>query len=372
MCDGEVFNLITLPFAQRAYLLNLSVTLEDLSHKCGGRFSGSGATTVTAIVALGRAVQGHICLIDHPRWLNEAATSAASILIVKPEWASDDGIKLRNLLIHRQPRRVALLVVQILREHKTESSETCVHPTAIVHPTARIGNNSTVGAHCCLGEHVSIGDGSFIGPSCTIGARTSIGPYCRIDANVTIYEDCHLGRNCVVHAGAVIGADGFFFDRFENGWERLASAGCVVIGDDVHIGANSTLDRGAIDDTIIGNGVKLDNLVQVAHDVRIGDRSVIAACTGIAGGTHIGADAKIAGKIGIAGNLTICPGVQLAGGTMVSKSIPVPGGYAGALPFAEHSVWRKNFSLIRRLAQLRDRIVKLEQVRKKFGDSQRD
>jgi UDP-3-O-[3-hydroxymyristoyl] glucosamine N-acyltransferase len=229
-----------------------------------------------------------------------------------------------------------------------EASPAGVHPAAVVAPavpaSASIGPGTTIDAGARIGENVVIGDGS------------------RLYANVSIYHACVIGRNCIVHSGAVIGADGFGFARERDGrWIKIPQTGRVVIGDDVEVGANTTIDRGALDDTVIGNGVKLDNQIQIAHNVRIGDHTAIAGCVGIAGSTTIGARCMIGGQAGIIGHLSITDDVVVSAGTLVTKSIRRPGVYTGNLPVQTHPDWVKNFAHLRHLDDMAARIRALEQ-----------
>jgi UDP-3-O-[3-hydroxymyristoyl] glucosamine N-acyltransferase len=334
--------------------------LDELASSCGGRVKGQGTASISTLAPIGRAAEGSISFLDHPRWLGEISKCKATAVIVEPAWVDHAALADKCLLVHAQPHRAVLIIARMLTAQNDRCTSIRIHATAIVHPSATTGAGVRIGPYAVVGRNARLGNFSQLGPCCHVGDDVSIGANTRIDANVIIYEGCVIGENCALHSGAVIGASGFLVDRFERGWERMPAIGAVFVGNDVEIGANTTVDRGVVDDTTLGNGVKLDNLIQIGHDVHIGERCVIAAGTGIAGGTTIGCDSKISGQVGIAGNLSITSGVHLLGSTAVSKSIHRAGAYSGFVPFAEYAVWKKNFSLIRKLAQLRERIAKLE------------
>ncbi len=202
-----------------------------------------------------------------------------------------------------------------------------------------------------------IGAGSVVGDDCVIGAAT------RLHARVTLYASCVVGDRCVLHSGSVIGADGFGFAReADASWVKIPQIGRVLIGNDVEVGANTTIDRGALDDTVIGNGVKLDNLIQIAHNVHVGEHTAMAACTGVAGSTHIGSRCMIGGSVNIMGHSEIADDVIVSAVTFVSKSITEAGVYTGSLPSMEHREWSRNFARIRQLDSMADRLRSLERL----------
>jgi UDP-3-O-[3-hydroxymyristoyl] glucosamine N-acyltransferase len=237
-----------------------------------------------------------------------------------------------------------------------------VHPAASVDPSARVaasasvGAGAVIGAHCVLGERVQIGPGSVLGEGVTVGAD------CRIHSRVTLEHGVQLAERVTVRSGAVIGADGFGFARDREGWIPVPQVGSVRIGADADIGANTTIDRGAIDDTVIGEGVKLDNQIQVAHNVQIGAHTVVAGCTGISGSTRIGARCMLGGAVGVAGHLDICDDVVVTGQTLVSSSITKPGVYSGGIPAAPARDWRRMVGRFKRLDGTVARLARLERA----------
>ena len=228
--------------------------------------------------------------------------------------------------------------------------------TSLFTPNTRFIEVVEVGPGACVEAGVELGEDVVIGANCFVGRGT------RLYANVTVYHDCLIGEDCILHSGVVIGADGFGFAREKSGaWVKIPQAGRVVLGNDVEIGANTTVDRGALDDTVIGDGVKLDNLIQIAHNVRIGEHTIMAGCAGVAGSAQIGARCMIGGQAGISGHLSIADDVVVSAWTLVAKSITKPGVYTSNLPLQTHGDWVKNFSHLRHLDALARRVRQLEQ-----------
>ncbi|HEX6005357.1 MAG TPA: UDP-3-O-(3-hydroxymyristoyl)glucosamine N-acyltransferase, partial [Burkholderiales bacterium] len=236
-----------------------------------------------------------------------------------------------------------------------------IHPSAVVDASAVIADDAEIGPQAVLGRGVQIGPRSIIGAGCIIGDGARIGESVRLHAQVTIYEQCMIGDRVIIHSGAVIGADGFGIASEAGRWIKIPQIGRVVIGDDVEIGANTTVDRGALDDTVIEEGVKLDNQIQVGHNVRIGAHTAIAACAGIAGSARIGRHCRIGGAAGIAGHITIVDGVEISAHTVITKSIDKAGVYSGVYPFEPNREWRRTAVELRRLRDLAERLRALEQ-----------
>ncbi|WP_295882476.1 UDP-3-O-(3-hydroxymyristoyl)glucosamine N-acyltransferase [uncultured Thiohalocapsa sp.] len=237
-----------------------------------------------------------------------------------------------------------------------------VHPSAVVDASASIHPTASVGPLCVIGPDVSIAAGVEVGPQCSIGAGTSIGADTRLVAQVVVCEGARIGARVLLHPGAVIGREGFGFARDGVRWERIPQVGAVRLGDDVEIGANTTVDRGAMDDTIIGDGVKIDNLVQIGHNVVIGEHTAMAACAGISGSTHIGARCTVAGAVGMAGHLHIGDDVHFTGMAMVTRSQPEAGVYSSGIPAMPNADWRRTIARLRRLETLQQRVQRLEQA----------
>ena len=235
-----------------------------------------------------------------------------------------------------------------------------LHPSACVDPRARLGRGVRIGAHAVIEADAEIGDDAEIGPQSFVGAGARIGAATRLHARVTVHADCVIGERGIVHSGTVIGADGFGFARGGAAWVKIPQLGRVLIGNDVEIGANCAIDRGALDDTVIGDGCKLDNLIQIAHNVRIGEHTAIAGCVGIAGSAVIGRRCMLGGGVGVPGHVEICDDVVIAGMTLVPGSITRPGYYAGGPPMMDHAQWQKASAVVRQLPELRQRLRALE------------
>lgn len=242
----------------------------------------------------------------------------------------------------------------------TEKEKPGIHSTAWVSTDSQCHNSASISAHVFIDEKTEIGEDVVIGPGSVIESGAKIGSGTYIKANVTICKHVSIGQNAIIHSGVVIGADGFGIANDNGKWIKVPQLGSVEIGNDVEIGANTTIDRGALDNTIIGNGVKLDNQIQIAHNVTIGDHTVIAGCVGIAGSTHIGKYCAIGGGTGIAGHLSIADGVQLTGMSMVTKSIKKAGSYSSGIPAEPTQQWHKSVIRYRKMGDLDDRIKQLE------------
>jgi UDP-3-O-[3-hydroxymyristoyl] glucosamine N-acyltransferase len=235
-----------------------------------------------------------------------------------------------------------------------------VHASAVVAASARIDPTAHVGALAVVGEFAQVAAQAMIGAHCSVGAHARIGAHTRLAGHVSFGARCTIGERGIVHAGAVIGADGFGFAPVQGRWEKIEQLGAVRIGDDVEIGANTCIDRGALDDTVIEDGVKLDNLIQIAHNVRIGAHTAIAAMAGVAGSARIGRHCTIGGAAGIVGHIDIVDHVHVDAGTIISRSISKPGRYSGLFPFDDNASWEKNAATLRQLHGLRERLRALE------------
>ncbi|MFN5156429.1 MAG: UDP-3-O-(3-hydroxymyristoyl)glucosamine N-acyltransferase, partial [Betaproteobacteria bacterium] len=231
---------------------------------------------------------------------------------------------------------------------------------AVVEEGARIDAAASVGPLCFVGRGARIATGAVLGPHCHVGDGAEVGAGTWLKARVMLSEGCRIGARGIVHGGAVIGADGFGFAPHQGRWEKIEQLGAVVIGDDVEIGANTCIDRGALDDTVLGDGVKLDNLVQIGHNVRIGDHTAFAGCVGVAGSARIGRHCTAGGGAIILGHLEIVDHVHITAATLITRSIHKPGQYSGAFPFDDNAAWEKNAATLRQLHALRERLRALE------------
>jgi UDP-3-O-[3-hydroxymyristoyl] glucosamine N-acyltransferase len=237
-----------------------------------------------------------------------------------------------------------------------------IHASAVVASSAQVATSAEVGPHASIGPGCRIGEFALIGAGSVLGKEVRVGAHTRLAARVTVLDGVRIGTRCIVHPGAVIGADGFGFAPDAGTWVKIPQLGSVVIGDDVEIGANTTVDRGTIDDTVIEDGVKLDNLVQIAHNVRVCEHTVMAAMSGAAGSTKIGKRCMIGGGVVITNGIEICDDVMFTFRSVVTKSIDKPGTYSGTLPAEEASKWRRNAARFRKLDALADRVTELERT----------
>jgi len=328
--------------------------LSDIVARFGGELRGNAEQVVCGLATLETARPDQLSFLANPKYRSQLATTKAGAVILAPELADACPCA---AIITPQPYLYFARVSQWLADIPRPAPG--IHPTAVVADS--LPASVSVGAHAWIAPGVEIGANTVIGAHCRIGPGSRIGADCWLYANVTIYHRCEIGARAIIHSGTVIGSDGFGFARETTGaWVKIAQTGRVVIGDDVEIGANTTIDRGALEDTIIGDGVKLDNQIQVAHNVRIGPHTAIAGCVGIAGSASIGARCTIGGAAVILGHLNLADDVNVSAGTLIGKSITLAGNYTGTVPFMAHEDWQKNFARLRHLDAQADKIRALE------------
>jgi UDP-3-O-[3-hydroxymyristoyl] glucosamine N-acyltransferase len=330
--------------------------IDALVARLGGELVGDGSVQVRRVATLEQAGEGDLAFLANPKYLAQLKSSHAAAFILGP--AHRESVADRPRIITQDPYLYFARASRFF--HPAPPLVPGVHPRATVN--APVPANAQIDAGAVVEEGAVIGDEVLIGANSYVGRGVRIGRGTRLAPNVTIYADCVIGTDCIIHAGAVIGADGFGFARESSGaWVKIPQVGRVVIGNDVEIGANTSIDRGVLDDTVIGNGVKLDNQIQIAHNVHVGDYTVMAGSAGVSGSTRIGARCMIGGQAGLVGHITIADDVVISGCTLVSKSIRQPGVYTGGLPQQTHAEWVKNFSHLRHLDALATKIRLLEQ-----------
>lgn len=322
---------------------------------------------IQGLGSLSSAGPAEISFLSNPRLQPQLASTKAAAVIVTPQvYQSLQGENLPwHAVVCSQPYLMYALLAQWFDQHRLAGLPSGIHPSAVIHPSATLGQGTSVGPHCVIEANVVVGDGTRLGPGCVIGANSVLGSHCLLHARVTLYHGVNVGDRAIVHSGVVLGADGFGFapDPLNGGaWAKIAQIGGVSIGNDVEIGANTTVDRGAIEDTVIGNGVKLDNQIMIAHNVQVGDHTAMAACVGVAGSTVIGKRCTIGGAAMLSGHLVLADDVHVSGGTAVTASVSAPGRYTGVYPFAEHSQWQRNAAVISQLSPLRKRLRTLEKT----------
>lgn len=330
-----------------------SYRLDEIVARFGGELKGDPARSIVGLATLESAEPQQLSFLANPKYRRQLAATRAGAVILAPELAAECPV---DAILTSQPYLYFARVSQWLAD--VPRPQPGIHPSAVVE--SRLPPSVAVGPLAWIGPGVTIGENTVIGAHCRIDANVSLGADSWLYPGVTIYHGCRIGRRVIIHSGAVIGADGFGFAQDGARWVKIAQTGSVIIGDDVEIGANTTIDRGALDDTVIEDGVKLDNQIQIAHNVRIGRDTAIAGCVGIAGSTKIGARCTIGGAAMIIGHLTLADEVHVSAGTFVGKSILAAGHYTGAVPLQPHAEWLKNFAQLRHLEALTDKIRALE------------
>jgi UDP-3-O-[3-hydroxymyristoyl] glucosamine N-acyltransferase len=329
----------------------LSLTLREIVGHLGGEAVGEVTRKLTGVATIDSAGPGQIAFLSNPKYRTRAASTRAGALIVGP---GDRDVVTIPRIVTDNPYAYYARIVTLFNPETPATPG--IHPTAQVDPEAIVAPSAEISAFVVIGPRARIGDGVRVGAGSFIGVGASVGEGTRIYPRVTLYDGCAVGVRCVLHSGVVIGADGFGMARGEGRWIKIPQVGRAIVGDDVEIGANTCVDRGALDDTVIEEGVKLDNLIQVGHNVRIGAHTVIAGCTGIAGSVTIGKHCMIGGAVSIVGHTTICDHVSISATSLISKSITKPGTYTSSMPFMPHADWLRNAVHLRRLDEMAKRI----------------
>ena len=336
--------------------MNIFYRLADIAAQLGGRVLGDAEARISQIATLEKAQSNHISFLTNSKYRTQlAGTQAGAVILGEADADATDLPRIISDNPYAYFARVSALL------NPLPEVRPGVHPSAAVGAGAQIDAMASIAAMAVIGEGATIGAFSVIGEGCCIGANTVIGSHVRLYPGVVIYHDWVIGDNLIAHSGVVIGSDGFGIAMDEGRWIKIPQIGRVVIGNDVEIGANTTIDRGALDDTLIEDGVKLDNQIQVAHNVHIGAHTAIAGCVGIAGSTSIGQYCRIGGSAGILGHLHIADHVEIAAFTLIGKSIREAGSYAAIFPFGKTEDWRKNAVHLRHLDDLVKRVKALEQ-----------
>jgi UDP-3-O-[3-hydroxymyristoyl] glucosamine N-acyltransferase len=330
-----------------------TLTLREIVARLGGEAVGESGTPLSGVATLDSAGPGEIAFLANPKYRGRLATTRASAVILGP--ADRDAASMPRIVSDNPYAYYARTVALF---HPEEPAEPGIHPFAQIDGSANVDASAEIGAFVVIGPGSRIGPRARIGAHASIGRDVSVGEGTRLHPRVTIYDGCSIGARCILHSGAVVGADGFGQARSEGRWIKIPQVGAVRIGDDVEVGANTTIDRGALDDTVVGDGVKLDNQIQVGHNVVIGAHTVIAGCTGISGSVTIGRDCMIGGGVGIVGHLTICDGVTISGFSFITKSITAPGTYTSGMPQMPHALWLRNAVHMRRLDEMWNHVRK--------------
>ncbi len=323
----------------------VSLRLGDIVQTLGGKLHGDPDIEITALAGLEAAQQGQLSFLSHPKYESLLMQSRAACVVVSESML---GVaRLRGAaIVTEHPYLYFARLTQLWRTRCRAPGPTGVHASAVIHPEAQLHPTVT------------------IGPLCVIERGAVIGAGTRLASRVTVGEGCVIGGRCIIHSGVVIGADGFGFAPSDVGWEKIEQLGAVHIGDDVEIGANTCIDRGALQDTVIGNGVKLDNLIQIGHNVVIGEHTALAGCVGVAGSATIGAQCTVGGCAVVLGHLNIADHVHVSAASVVTRSIARAGHYTGFFPLDDNVQWEKNAASVKQLHGLRDRIKAIERSMK--------
>ncbi|GAB5382064.1 MAG: UDP-3-O-(3-hydroxymyristoyl)glucosamine N-acyltransferase [Aliiglaciecola sp.] len=336
-----------------------SISLKELAEKIGATLHLSAddteQTQIDSLSTLANAGIGQISFLSNSKYRSQLADTTAQAVILHPDELSHCP---GSALVHENPYVGFALAAQAL--DSTPDAACGIHPSAVIADDVEMGTNVHLGANAVIESGVKLGDNVQVGAGTFIGKNSEIGRHTKLWANVTIYHNTVIGERCLVQSATVIGSDGFGYANDKGKWIKIPQLGRVVIGERVEIGASTTIDRGALEDTVIADGVILDNQLQIAHNVKIGENTAMAACSVIAGSTTIGSNCSIAGLCGINGHIEICDNVHFTGMSMVTKSITEPGVYSSGMPAVPNREWRKNAVQLRQLASIAQRVKALE------------
>ncbi|MGI9285599.1 MAG: UDP-3-O-(3-hydroxymyristoyl)glucosamine N-acyltransferase [Pseudomonadales bacterium] len=334
----------------------MNYTLAQLAAVASAELHGDPKRKISGLAALDVASPGDISFIANEQYLRYLRSTRASAVILPAKLAPECAV---DCVLSEDPYLAYAKISRLF--DRTPAAAPGIHVSAVVDPSANVGERVSVGPNCCVEAGVRLGDDVVLGAGAFIGSGAQIGSGSHIAANVTICHGVIVGARVRIHSGAVVGADGFGFARSpDEGWVKIHQLGTVTIGDDVEIGACTSIDRGALQNTVIGKRVIIDNQVQIAHNVEIGENTAIAGCVGIAGSAKIGANCSLGGGVGVAGHLSIADNVTVTGMTLVSKSITEAGVYSSGTALSKHAAWQKNAVRFLQLDKLHKRVVALE------------
>ncbi|MEA9393182.1 UDP-3-O-(3-hydroxymyristoyl)glucosamine N-acyltransferase [Acerihabitans sp. TG2] len=332
-----------------------SIRLADLAQRLDAQLHGDGELVITGIASMGSAKTGHITFLADGRFREKLSSCQADAIVLTE---ADLPYCQCAALVVTNPYLTYAKLAQIL--DTTPAAAVDIAPSAVISADAQLGNQVAVGANAVIESGVVLGDNVTIGPGCFIGKNTQIGAGTQLWANVTVYHEVHIGTQCLIQSGTVIGADGFGYANDRGDWVKIPQLGTVIIGDRVEIGACTTIDRGALDDTVIGNGIIIDNQCQIAHNVVIGDNTAVAGGVTMAGSLTIGRYCMIGGASVINGHMEICDKVTVTGMGMVMRPITEPGVYSSGIPLQPNKVWRKTAALVLNISEISKRLKAVE------------
>ncbi len=344
----------------------MAFSLGELAERLSARLIGEAGVRIERVASLEAAGGADLAFAMSPRYREALARSRAGAFILSEDLLASSPAP---ALVVANPHLAFARAAELL--HPRPVTEQGIHPSAVVHPEADIAAGVYIGPLCHVDARVRLDEGVRLGPGCHIGPDVRIGAGTELVARVTVLHAVRIGARCLIHPGVVIGSDGFGLANDRGCWVRVPQLGTVLIGDDVDIGANTTIDRGALEDTVIEDGVKLDNLIQVAHNVFIGAHSAVAGCAGIAGSSRIGRHCMLAGGVGLAGHLELADGVQVTGMSMVTRSIHQKGVYSAGTPLDTNRNWQRNAARFKQLDRMARRIAELER-RLGLSDNEED
>ena len=320
---------------------------------------GDPEIQIERLSSLDAATSNDLSFLSHPKYFAKLAGSIAACVIVPP--SVQEAAQLRGAcIVVEDPYHYFALTTQLWKQRHVPPFVPFIHPTAFIDPTAEVAADVIVGAFACISGGAVVASGVHIGAHCVVGARAVIGSDTQLAARVTVGDDCHVGQRCLLHSGAVLGADGFGFAPHQGRWVKIEQLAAVRVGDDCEIGANTCIDRGALQDTVLEEGVKLDNLVQIGHNVHIGRHTAIAGCAGVAGSAVIGAHCTLGGGAIVLGHLSLADHVHVSAASVVTRSILKAGQYSGFFPIDDNAAWEKNAATLKQLHTMRDRLRGVE------------
>ena len=335
----------------------MQASLGELAAKFGCELIGDPSIGVSRVATLTNADSSAISFLANPSYQDALLSTSAAAVIVSRNDAENCPVA---ALISRDPYLTYARIANVL--HPAMTRDAGIHPSAVIDPTARIADSAYVAANAVIDENAEIGNNVFVGPGCIVGPRCRIAAGSQLVANVSVIQDVNIGERCVLHPGCVIGADGFGMAMSKDGWVKVPQIGGVEIGDDVEVGANSCIDRGAIDDTVIEEGVRLDNLIQIGHNARIGAHTAIAGMTAIAGSATVGKRCMIAGLSGVIGHVKVCDDVVIKAQALILKDIDEPGSYSATFGAEKDRLWKRMVARFKRLDTLASRVKRLEKA----------
>ena len=341
----------------------MKLTLQQLADQLQLKYTGEPDQEISGVSSLTSAKVGDLCFIQQKKYVRELPDSNCSVILVPLNF--DQATNGKSLIFSENPHYSFVQAIAIVAPEQAGNSDYTVHASAQISTSANIASNVSIGALTVIGDDVEIGEGTLISAGCIIEKGSRIGSQCKLHSRVTIGNRVVVGDRCELHSGVVLGSDGFGLVFHQQHWEKVPQLGTVILEDEVEIGANTTVDRGALDDTIIEQGCKLDNLIQVAHNVRIGAHTAIAACVGIAGSANIGKYCKISGAAVVLGHLRIVDHVTVTAMSLVTRDIKSAGVYSSGTPLLENSQWHKSNARYKSLDRLARTVAMLEKQQDK-------